>query len=728
MIDLIARGKDGRIQSLKNHTIMTTNIASSKVFNPIVKKCVELASMLHDTGKASDKFQKKIRGVDIRTRHAFLGALTLTNNESNKYINAIQFMIEGHHSGLKNPEDYNQNILVAKNEFNNDKKRLNGFTQQFFDHTNLLESVSQAVKEIYKFSTAENALDFDVITRLGISALKDGDTTDAAAFESGEEIEPELFDVSAYINLLSKYYQSLTGKESAINTLRNTAKDEILSMLNTEMGFYSLNLPTGLGKTLLSIYWALYHARFNQMRRIIYVLPFNTISDQVGDVLIKIFGKENVLVDHSGATKEGEDAPFFVEKWNSPFIVTSSVQFFETLFSHKSKRIAKYHNIQRSVVIFDEFQTFPKELMEPTNVMLQTVQKYLECSFLYSTATMPWIESTYKIVGLPKVVPLIKNSNEYYEKSVRVNWEKIDERLSLVEVAQKMIEEPKSVLCIVNTKTNAHSVYKELLRLKRSKNVHLFHLSGNMLYSDRRRVLFKIKKLLSKNVIVKLISTQLVEAGVDIDFPVVYRTEAPFESIIQSAGRCNREGKLPELGKMILIRLNEKDYVDAEYEKHKKYTNSYITKNDTINVSIFSSVEGYKKYSKYILNTTTQNNDITALREKLKFRSVGESYRLIPDNAAKVYIYSGKKRKEVFDTIIEKVKNENKMNRKEWRIIHRNSISLFRKVIDKYIENGMIEALVVGEYPSRDGETVQQEIIYKWVGNYNSKMGIAILK
>jgi len=714
-------------QTLKDHSFGTLNLAASKIYNSDMKDYIKLAALLHDMGKVSNKFQDKLNGVHgSSVRHAFLGAhyldtLIRKGLITNKIFYSLQLIIEGHHTNLKNGEQFLTSIKNGVESFND--KEIEQYMKDFITYININSVLQEYLNKLNKYSDINN-LEFDILTRLGMSALQDADKSDAHFYETDEHIENNEIDCIKYINILNKYYKLIEkkSKNTYINKLRQKAKQDILENIYASSGIFALNLPTGLGKTLLSIYWALLHARQNGMRRIIYVLPFNTISDQVGEILQIIFGKENVLIDHSGVSKKNEDTPYFVERWNYPIVVTSSVQFFETLFTHRKNRLIKYHNIQKSVVIFDEFQSFPKELMEPTNVMLQDVQKILDCTFLYSTATMPYIGSTFKIKGLDNISLLISDSNKYYEKTKRVIYEhKLNNKLSFEDISKEVMDTKGSVLLITNTKNKSVKIYNHVCSLNKGLNKkHIFHLNGNMLYNDRRRVLRKVKKLLNKKKTVKLISTQVVEAGVDIDFPTVFRETAPFEALIQSAGRCNREG-LIDKGKVIIYKLEDETSAGVNYKKQSAYSEQMILNNG---ITILSDSDKYKNYSRNILNGIEQKNDITEHRSKFNFKTVGDSYQLIPDDTVRVFIYNNKKNNKKLDDIIKQAKNTESVSRKNMRWLGNNSISMFREVVKKYINSGEIIEEVYKEYEV-DGE-VRNNSIFKWVGKYDKNTGIVI--
>lgn len=359
------------------------------IYNSIFKT----TGLFHDFGKYQPAFQKYLREGGRRgsVPHSSWGAAL-----SKKYSqNEAAFAIDGHHKGLPNKAD----LMSAIGEFDEPENLLfTSIKSTFFKENHIIDS------DLFYNDTGLKGSDREVFIRMLFSALTDADwldtenhfNRDISEKRSAKNLNPEY--------LLAKLEVELEGKskDGFINILRNKVRSYAISKAYNETGFYSMTLPTGMGKTLASVSWALHHAKHKNLKRIIIVLPFISIIDQTAKELKRIFGEEWVLEHHSNFN-EDEEANINIanealhdeaytkrlatENWDYPIIVTTSVQFFESLFGNTPSRCRKVHNISQSVVIFDEVQTLPKELVIPTLTMLKNVQRVMGTSFLFCTAT-----------------------------------------------------------------------------------------------------------------------------------------------------------------------------------------------------------------------------------------------------------------------------------------------------------------------------------------------------
>ncbi len=317
-------------------------------------------------------------------------------------------------------------------------------------------------------------------------------------------------------------------------------------------GFFSLTVPTGGGKTLASMAWALLHAVRHEKDRIIIVIPYTSIIVQTAAVLRDIFGAENVVEHHSHLQPDSNDerspSQLAAENWDAPIIVTTNVQFFESLYACRTSRCRKLHNICNSVVILDEVQMLPVEFLQPILDILQSLQSSFKTSILFTTATLPVFTGRIgtgqkAFNGLKSPVTEITSVHDHlFEAFKRVELHWPESTVTFDDLAGEL-SGYDCVLCIVNTRKEARELYQRMPE-------GTLHLSRMMCSAHIMEVIKLIKQKLKDNEPVRVISTQLVEAGVDIDFPVVYRAFAGLDSIIQAAGRCNREGKLNKKGEL----------------------------------------------------------------------------------------------------------------------------------------------------------------------------------
>lgn len=324
-----------------------------------------------------------------------------------------------------------------------------------------------------------------------------------------------------------------------VNALRQGILTACRAAATQPRGLFSLTVPTGGGKTLSGLAFALDHAVHHGQARIIYVLPYTSIIEQTAKTLSDIFGKENVIEHHSNLDPDTETqrSRLASENWDAPVIVTTNVQFFESLYAAKSSRCRKLHNIVNSVVILDEAQLLPPTLLSPCVDVLNSLTRYYGVTLLLSTATQPVLP------GLDTSREIIHSPEDLYKKMVRTEIHFPDNLQTPTDwdtLALRLQEHPQ-VLCVVNTRRDCHDLFSLMPE-------GTIHLSALMCGAHRSEVITEIKQLLSAAKPIRVVSTQLVEAGVDIDFPVVYRALAGFDSITQAAGRCNREGMLNATG------------------------------------------------------------------------------------------------------------------------------------------------------------------------------------
>jgi CRISPR-associated endonuclease/helicase Cas3 len=548
------------------------------------------------------------------------------------------------------------------------------------------------------------------------SSLVDADWLDT---ESHFEPEKTAFrkqiklNYSEFIDKINKHIQSLP-KNGEINRLRSTLRDYALSKEEGEIGFYSLNLPTGMGKTLTSVHWALLHARKNSLDRIIIVLPYINIIDQTVEVLRKIFGENEVLEHHSAFNEEyyKDDENQYnqhklaCENWDYPVIVTTTVQFFESLFSNRPSRCRKIHHIATAVVIFDEVQTLPMEIILPTLQMLKDVCNVMKTSFLFCTATQPAFVKREGFDGIDRIISLVEKPAEIFSKTKRVLYHVLEQmnEIDMKTLIDHLGNHKQSILVIFNTKRDTYNFFETACNKIRC-DVY-YHLSTNMCPSHRRKKISHIKKDLKDGRKILVASTQLIEAGVDFDFPVVYRAVAPLESIIQSAGRCNREGKMPQKGSMYIFNLKDMGMPCGTYKKGAELVKMLITHNP-------SQLEHYDFFDNYYRQMIGQyvnpdRHNINKARKKFLFKTVSNSYRIIDSDTYTLFIPDyDEESLRVWDSI----KNKPFISRDDYRRMQQYSVAVFRNIIEKY---------------SHCISCDKNKNLYIWTGKYDPDTGIIV--
>lgn len=361
---------------------------------------------------------------------------------------------------------------------------------------------------------------------------------------------PELSDLRTR---LDKYLENLRADaaDTPVNRIRAGVLNECLAAAADRPGFFSLNVPTGGGKTLASLAFALHHAKANPgLRRVVVAIPFTSIIEQTADQYRRVLGDlaDAALVEHHSNLNPTQDTranQMASENWAAPLVVTTNVQLFESLFAARTTPCRKLHRLANSVIILDEAQTLPVDLLAPTLAALKELVAHYGCTVVLCTATQPALE--YRAgqfdIGIRSPMPIIKDVSVLHSALKRVNVKrlgKIEDTALLSRLAKE-----HQVLCVVNTRAHAGKLYQGLVDLTVDES-GCFHLSTLMCPQHRRDVLGRIRQTLRAKQPCRVISTQLVEAGVDLDFPCVYRAAAGFDSIAQAAGRCNREGRLTD--------------------------------------------------------------------------------------------------------------------------------------------------------------------------------------
>lgn len=561
--------EDGQwiIQTNDEHQKEVANMATDFAAQFGLPSWGHTLGLLHDKGKERAAFQQYIRKANgIPTHdlkhyqehnHAFAGGILAKNLMGIGILNLLANQIISHHTGLHDYTDV-ESILQEKQlpkEINQDKI-----------DTFLL------IRELQASSLLKNGEDmkhFHHLSRMLFSCLVDADRLDTERFMDIESWKKRIYS-STMTNMLPEleaYIQKLqlNAHDTEVNRIRKKIQEQCIEAAPGEKGFYSLTVPTGGGKTLASLLWAMKHAVKHNMNRIIIAIPYTSIIVQTAGLLKEIFGEENVLEHHSNFNPDDikdedirEKTKLATENWNYPIVVTTNVQFFESIFSNKPSDCRKLHNIVNSVIILDEVQTLPTDFLQPIIDAMKAYQEMFGISMLFTTASQPvlsgLIEGTNPragFKGIKHITEIIPNEFTLHDKLRRVHLEIENKGNTYDEIAAR-VAEYKKVLCIVNTRKDA----KELFDRLPDEGIKL-HLSRMMCPDHVYETIGKIKTLLKEQSqpIIRVIATQLVEAGVDIDFPVVFRQEAGLDSILQAAGRCNREGKDP-IGHIFVFSLS----------------------------------------------------------------------------------------------------------------------------------------------------------------------------
>lgn len=502
--------------------------------------------LLHDAGKVTNAFVKRLEGSSQRVDHSTFGARLAQENTGALGL-LLSYAIAGHHGGL--PDGGTQETELHY-------RLKHGKVPE---DVSLLPSIELGDALRWPLAKPEEktaGFSMAFFTRMIFSCLVDGDFLDTECFCSPERAAARPggeASIAALQEKLDRHLAQLAerAEPTPVNRLRQSILEQCRAKAALSPQIFSLTVPTGGGKTLSSLAFALDHAVANRLRRVVYTIPFTSIIEQNARVFQDILGRESVLEHHCNY-KENDDPEeaaynrrrgLAAENWDAPVVVTTNVQFFESLFSNKPSRCRKLHNIAGSVIVLDEAQAIPTEYLEPCLAALKELVERYGCSLVLCTATQPALDDSALRNRLPAITEIIENPQQLYTDLRRTEVRFVG-MLTDEELAERLAAQ-EQVLCIVATKPQARKLFEMLPEAEGT-----YHLSTNMYPEHRRRVLNEIRDRLKQTLPCRVVSTSLVEAGVDLDFPVVYRAMAGLDSIAQAAGRCNREGKMEGLGRV----------------------------------------------------------------------------------------------------------------------------------------------------------------------------------
>lgn len=536
----------------------------------------QFAGRIHDLGKYSDEFQHRILDQGPRVDHATAGAFEAA--KANLW--PISYAVSGHHGGLPNG-GVTGDLPDAGTLAGRMLKAAKGLTPDYSAYRDDLSGLPD-IEQLAKCGTNEpNLLDringsgeddpcFSVqfLIRMLFSCLVDADFLCTERFMKNGHLRetPSTASISGLCESLERTIARFYPPHTSLNQKRCEVLDDCLRAAREEPGVFSLTVPTGGGKTYAAMRFALNHARQHGMRRVIVAEPYTSIIEQNAQVYRDALGIDNVLEHHAdfdfeapytrvndmtgdadAATKAAQ-MRLAAENWDMPIVVTTNVRLFESVFANRTSACRKLHNIAGSVIVLDEAQTIPTDYLIPCIRVLVELVRFYGCSVVLCTATQPALDGYFNGYDMP-VREIVRDTSSLFSALRRVMYEYIGS-VSNTELAQRIVSD-EQCLCVVNNRQQAHDLYQ--LVASCSGDGEAFHLSTLMFPVHRQRTLRTIRKQLRGGEPCRVIATSLVEAGVDLDFPVVYRALAGLDSIIQAAGRCNREASSSELGHVYIF-------------------------------------------------------------------------------------------------------------------------------------------------------------------------------
>jgi CRISPR-associated endonuclease/helicase Cas3 len=694
---------------------------------PVTQRWAYLAGLWHDLGKYRPGFQRYLMQSDNpdahiegkvggrEKTHSAAGALWAIQTLEEKHgaegklaARVLAYLIAGHHAGL---DDWEAGLAP----------RLDGADSktEFAEARNAMPpgSILSAGDFVPSLKQIPGGSDgFALWVRMLFSCLVDADFLDTEAhFDAGKPDKREGFPtLDAMQQAFDAHMAALSVADTPVNNLRASILHQCRDKAALPAGFFSLTVPTGGGKTLSSLAFALNHALAHKKRRIIYAIPYTSIIEQTADVFRGVFKSlgDEVLIEHhsqADAVEKDETARsrLACENWDAPLVVTTNVQLFESLFAAKTSRCRKLHNLIGSVIVLDEAQQLPPEFLQPILDVLNLLVKHYGVTVVLCTATQPALNSTSYFdsgKGLPRglenVREIIDEPDQLFDALQRVKVELPPDWTTPTPwvVTATQLSQEDCVLTIVNTRKAA----RELQRLMPPDTVHL---SALMCGAHRKDVIAQIKARLKAKregrdtQPLRVVSTQLVEAGVDIDFPVVYRALAGLDSIAQAAGRCNREGRLSDKGRVVIFVPPERPPA-GHLRKGAEACISTLQgqANDPLARKLFAQyfkefyysvdLDGKKIYPMLKVEPKTLS---------VQFRTAAEAFRLIEDEDMAMVVVRYAHTKDDMDKLLATLAAEGP---KRWlmRKLQRYTISIRKRVADKMLAQGSLSLPTPGLY------------------------------
>lgn len=676
----------------------------------------QYAGLWHDLGKYNPRFQQYLAQCETASRlgeseprdrvpHAIYGAKLAAEK-----FEPLSLLIAGHHTGL-------QTLGKLGNDL---KEKVDPAVYQVILQNAALETLDLEISTLAEqqlINLCQDEHSSELLLRFLFSCLVDADYLDTethfdpqvAVQRRSKASVGDLWEILkiAQKNLLDQCDNTL------VNQVRSQVYQACIDAAELPPGVFRLAVPTGGGKTRSGLGFALAHTVQHDLDRVIVAVPYTSIIEQTVEVYRGIFGQDAVLEHHSAikpderneedARSRQAQARLATQNWDAPLIVTTTVQLFESLFANRTSRCRKLHNIVNSVIILDEVQTLPASLLDPILSILKELCRQYKVSVVLCTATQPALEGEtpylkgFSAGSIRDIIPKT-TAQEYFNALSRVTFTVPDEEWSWIKVAQN-VQPHEQALIILNTRKDALAVLDELAT---PDTDHIFHLSTLLCGQHRREVLRQVRDRLTANKPCLLISTQVVEAGVDLDFPTVYRAIGPLDRIVQAAGRCNREGRRAEKGQVIIFRPQEGKLPCGEYRKAFEETSFLLQRNDLDwdNPNIFDEY-----FRRLYMGLDTDQKKIQHSRKHLDYPQVAQDFRMIDDDTTPVLIeYDDRAR-----SLVHRIRQYG-LRSGDFRALQPYLVNLRSR---EFRETDELRELIA---PG----------IWLWRGNYHSTKGIAI--
>jgi len=653
------------------------------------------AALLHDLGKYSGEFQRMLAATtnndnNMDSRPGKIDHSTAGAQEISKRCpelgRLLAYCIAGHHAGLVNGKDNTSSCLESRL-----KKKILAYHHAADSIIASLSSLDNLPLDLKLIARDNEAVAFrlQMFVRMLFSSLVDADFLDTESFLNPDRSERRSRDISLSVMRDRVFVHIASVMTHAPDTLVSRKRREVfedcVDAALLKPGLFSLTVPTGGGKTLSSLAFALEHAvRFGK-ERVIYAIPFTSIIEQNVDIFRKVLGNKAVLEHHSNFIPAEDDyqAQLNAENWDAPLVVTTNVQFFESFFANRTSRCRKLHNVANSVIILDEAQALPRDLLRPCLQVLKELVDVYKCTIVLCSATQPALKRTDDFKsGLSDVREIVHDPISLYRELKRVDVEILPKTED--DVIAHRIAEYRRVLCVVNTRKHARVLFETV-----PEKEGLYHLSALMCSAHRSAVLDLVREKIKDGEACRLISTQLIEAGVDIDFPIVFRSLSGIDSVAQAAGRCNREGKLEGGGKVIVF--VPQDGLPVGFLRQGAETSEGVIRRFAQDILLPDAVREYFLTMYWRATSLDRLGIMERLAEDVgslnfPFADVGGMFRMIDDVMEPVIIPYNDDAREIIHTL-----RYTEFPRNFLRRAQRYTVNVYPKSLAALIRKGAVE-------------------------------------
>lgn len=695
---------------------------------PDLPATAEAAGLLHDLGKYRAGFQEYIRAE----RGEWCGQ---TRHKQHKEAGAakawvagnlpLAFAIAGHHGGMPDRCRLKDQIVAGPSG--------KAVAEEVWESALAdCPDLGAAVLSPTKFAST---IEYEFYARLLFSCLVDADWTVTGEFErraysypGGASRPPELL-AGARLECLLGFVARRASEvgDTDVARVRGQVLDACLAAAGRAPGVFTLTVPTGGGKTLSGLAFAMKHAAAHGLRRVIYVAPYLSVIDQnvsvirsalgLGQSAPDLFEHHSLAVTGTPVAPEGESdgsawareaASRHSETWDAPIVATTNVQFFESLFSNEPGRCRKLHNIAGSVILLDECQAMPPGLVAPTCGMLKQLVEMAGCTVVLCTATQPAFDHDSLKGDRLAAVEIIPPDLDLFTpmRRVRIEWPVGGERWSWGDVAERM-SRIHQTLCVVNTRKGSRALFDEVL-VRDPEGA--FHLSTAMCPAHRLAVMAGVRHRLRAGLPVRLVSTQLIEAGYDISFPVVFREMGPLEAIIQAGGRCNREGELPgDGGRVIVFRSELMEMPDGWYSSGWAKVEQALRLGRPPRIDVPQDIRDY--YERLYNSGSLDERDLNGKRRGLQFRTTAADYKLIADAGEPVIVMTWPGREDEVANLVGRVQDRTKPRREAFRSLAHFQVNVLRPEYERLLAAGRIREI--------DADLK----LFGWYGAYSREVG-----